>query len=195
MRIAALSLALGLAVAAAVGEPAQSARWTPSGARRPPRRRPWQASVEPGGAPAVRRAGCSAGSWISPECERSNRRPSGRPSTSHRVLSDPSPSVPSWPWRTHDRTARPPAPSYHCNECGWETGKWVGRCGECQAWGTVVEKSAPKSRVQAGPVTAPARPIGEVPIEDSRRAHQRGPRARPGARRRPGPRSGDPDRR
>ena len=61
-----------------------------------------------------------------------------------------------------------PRPGYHCNECGWETGKWVGRCGECQAWGTVVEKSAPKSRVQAGPVTAPARPIGEVEIEDSR---------------------------
>ena len=46
--------------------------------------------------------------------------------------------------------------------------KWVGRCGECQDWGTVVEKAAPKSRVQAGPVTAPARPIGEVPIEDAR---------------------------
>ncbi|HEY6934810.1 MAG TPA: DNA repair protein RadA [Marmoricola sp.] len=57
---------------------------------------------------------------------------------------------------------------YHCSECGWQTAKWVGRCGECQAWGTVVERSAPRSRVQAGPVTAPARPIGEVPIEDSR---------------------------
>src|SRR5436189_225527 len=41
------------------------------------------------------------------------------------------------------------------------------RCGECQAWGTVVERAAPRSRVQAGPVTAPARPIGQVPIEDS----------------------------
>jgi len=58
-------------------------------------------------------------------------------------------------------------PDYHCTECGWTTAKWVGRCGECQAWGTVVEKSAPKSRALAGPVTAPARPIGEVPIEDS----------------------------
>jgi DNA repair protein RadA/Sms len=57
--------------------------------------------------------------------------------------------------------------SYHCSECGWDTAKWVGRCGECQAWGTVVERSAPRSRVQAGPVTAPARPIGQVAIEDS----------------------------
>ncbi|SDS64530.1 DNA repair protein RadA/Sms [Nocardioides scoriae] len=62
---------------------------------------------------------------------------------------------------------KPARPGYHCHECGWETGKWVGRCGECQAWGTVVEKAAPRSRVQAGPVTTPARPIGEVPIEDS----------------------------
>ena len=62
---------------------------------------------------------------------------------------------------------KPARPGYHCSECGWETGKWVGRCGECQAWGTVVEKAAPRSRVQAGPVTTPARPIGEVPIEDS----------------------------
>src|SRR5690348_7751214 len=65
-------------------------------------------------------------------------------------------------------TAKKAAPTaYHCGECGWETTKWVGRCGECQAWGTVVERSAPRSRVQAGPVTEPARPIGEVPIEES----------------------------
>jgi DNA repair protein RadA/Sms len=57
--------------------------------------------------------------------------------------------------------------SHRCTECGWETVKWVGRCGECQAWGTVVERAATRSRVQAGPVSAPARPIGEVPIEDS----------------------------
>jgi DNA repair protein RadA/Sms len=56
---------------------------------------------------------------------------------------------------------------YHCNECGWEASKWVGRCGECQAWGTVVERATPKSRVQAGPVTTPALPIGQIAIEDS----------------------------
>jgi DNA repair protein RadA/Sms len=64
--------------------------------------------------------------------------------------------------------AKTPRASYLCNECGWETVKWVGRCGECQAWGTVVEKAAPRSRVQAGPVSAPALPIGEVPVEQSR---------------------------
>ncbi|WP_036194390.1 DNA repair protein RadA [Nocardioides aequoreus] len=60
-----------------------------------------------------------------------------------------------------------PKPAYQCQECGWETVKWMGRCGECQAWGSLVERAAPRSRVQAGPVSAPARPIGEVPIEES----------------------------
>jgi DNA repair protein RadA/Sms len=31
---------------------------------------------------------------------------------------------------------------YACTECGWTAVKWVGRCGECQAWGTVVEATA-----------------------------------------------------
>ena len=59
--------------------------------------------------------------------------------------------------------------SHRCSECGWETAKWVGRCGECQTWGSVAEAgAAPAARTQAGPVTAPAVPIGQVPIEDSR---------------------------
>jgi DNA repair protein RadA/Sms len=58
--------------------------------------------------------------------------------------------------------------SYRCSECGWETAKWVGRCGECQSWGSVAEADAPKSRTTARPVTSPAVPIGQVPVEDSR---------------------------
>src|SRR5688500_477439 len=58
--------------------------------------------------------------------------------------------------------------TYRCSECGWETGKWVGRCGECQAWGSVAEAGAPAGRTTAGPVSAPAIPIGQIPIEDSR---------------------------
>jgi DNA repair protein RadA/Sms len=59
-------------------------------------------------------------------------------------------------------------PSYRCTECGWETAKWVGRCGECQAWGSVAEAAAPRGRTAAAPVTSPAVPIGQVPVEDSR---------------------------
>ena len=32
-----------------------------------------------------------------------------------------------------------PTATFRCAECGWTTAKWVGRCGECQAWGTVEE--------------------------------------------------------
>ncbi len=62
-------------------------------------------------------------------------------------------------------------PAYHCAECGWTTAKWVGRCGECQAWGSVTEAGSP----QAGPrttaassVRSPAIPIDQVDAEAAR---------------------------
>ena len=60
-------------------------------------------------------------------------------------------------------------PSFRCAECGWTATKWVGRCGECQAWGTVEDVSAPTVRTtSAGPVTTAARPIREVDVEAAR---------------------------
>ena len=32
------------------------------------------------------------------------------------------------------------APSYACTECGMTAVRWVGRCPECQAWGTMAEE-------------------------------------------------------
>ncbi|MEV5569582.1 DNA repair protein RadA [Spirillospora sp. NPDC052269] len=60
--------------------------------------------------------------------------------------------------------------AYHCGECGWQTSKWVGRCGECQAWGSIVESASatPARVVSAGPVSAPARPIGQVDVRSAR---------------------------
>ncbi len=58
-------------------------------------------------------------------------------------------------------------PAYRCSECGWETGKWVGRCGECQAWGSVAEAAAASGRTPAGPVSAPAVPISQVSVAES----------------------------
>lgn len=56
-------------------------------------------------------------------------------------------------------------PSYRCTECGWQTVKWLGRCGECQAWGTVEEYGAPAVRTTApGRVTTSAVPIGQVDV-------------------------------
>jgi DNA repair protein RadA/Sms len=62
--------------------------------------------------------------------------------------------------KTATKTGRSP---FHCTECGWTTARWIGRCGECQAWGTVVEVGAPKAaRVTATAVASPAMPIAQV---------------------------------
>jgi DNA repair protein RadA/Sms len=66
------------------------------------------------------------------------------------------------------KARRRTGPRYVCEECGWETGKWVGRCGECQAWGSVAEAgAAPTGRTSTRPVTSPAVPIGQVTAETS----------------------------
>ncbi|GAA3556261.1 DNA repair protein RadA [Amycolatopsis ultiminotia] len=60
---------------------------------------------------------------------------------------------------------------HRCAECGYETAKWLGRCPECQAWGTLEERGTGKpaiTRVAAGAPSAPARPIAEVDVEASR---------------------------
>lgn len=60
--------------------------------------------------------------------------------------------------------------TYVCAECGWTTPKWVGRCGECQAWGTVdvAATSRGTGRTQSAPVASPALPITEVQVESAR---------------------------
>jgi DNA repair protein RadA/Sms len=59
--------------------------------------------------------------------------------------------------------------AYRCGECGWESLKWVGRCGECQAWGTVEQLGQPRLRsVAPTSVTAAARPIGDIDAEAAR---------------------------
>ena len=46
--------------------------------------------------------------------------------------------------------------------------KWVGQCPECQAWGSIAEVGAARTALVAGPVTAAARPIGEIDVEAAR---------------------------
>ncbi|KUM29037.1 DNA repair protein RadA [Glutamicibacter mishrai] len=55
------------------------------------------------------------------------------------------------------------SPTFKCSECGWTTIKWVGRCGECQAWGTVEEVGVVSARtVAAAKVAHPAKPIAQI---------------------------------
>ncbi|WP_460465501.1 DNA repair protein RadA [Arthrobacter pigmenti] len=63
--------------------------------------------------------------------------------------------------KTRAKTSR--APGYRCAECGWTTVKWVGRCGECQAWGTVEETGQVAARTTAATsVVSPAQRISDV---------------------------------
>jgi DNA repair protein RadA/Sms len=62
-------------------------------------------------------------------------------------------------------------PAYRCTECGWTTAKWVGRCGECQSWGTVAEDgpaAAGPRTVAVTPVRSAARPIAEIDVDSAR---------------------------
>ncbi|GAB3211369.1 DNA repair protein RadA/Sms [Marinactinospora thermotolerans DSM 45154] len=62
--------------------------------------------------------------------------------------------------------ARSAKSTFRCAECGWTTLKWVGRCGECQAWGTVEEVGpAVSGGLVAAKVSSPARPITEIDVE------------------------------
>jgi DNA repair protein RadA/Sms len=64
--------------------------------------------------------------------------------------------------------------SFTCADCGWTTPKWVGRCGECQAWDTMQEGKAGGGRGlgtvrQIKPVaivgSSAAKPITDVSTE------------------------------
>lgn len=54
-----------------------------------------------------------------------------------------------------------PTTDFRCTECGWTSVKWVGRCGECQSWGTVVDVAE---------ATGIIRPIKPVRVADDRAA-------------------------
>ncbi len=60
-------------------------------------------------------------------------------------------------------TSTRPGSTFRCADCGWASVKWVGRCGECQAWGTIEQSgAAPGGRIRPGAVTGPALPISKV---------------------------------
>lgn len=58
---------------------------------------------------------------------------------------------------------------FKCSECGWTTVKWAGRCGECQAWGSLDETSGTTKEVRALKLneSQAARPITEIETSES----------------------------
>ncbi|MGH3932327.1 MAG: AAA family ATPase, partial [Pseudonocardiaceae bacterium] len=57
-------------------------------------------------------------------------------------------------------------PTHRCTECGHEVAKWVGRCPECQSWGSVAA-ARPVTRVAPSVPSAPARPISQVDLQSA----------------------------
>ncbi|MBM9466297.1 DNA repair protein RadA [Nakamurella leprariae] len=67
---------------------------------------------------------------------------------------------------TGGRAGKADRTPFRCTECGFNAAKWLGRCPECQAWGTLAETAAgpaPLRRLTPAMVTTPAVPIAEVP--------------------------------
>jgi len=63
--------------------------------------------------------------------------------------------------------------TYRCTECGHQVAKWVGRCPECQSFGTIPDtpiltpRARPR-RVAAGASAAAARPIASIELDSVR---------------------------
>ena len=53
--------------------------------------------------------------------------------------------------------------TYVCQQCGYESGKWFGRCPECQSWGGVVETLRDK-RSRAGKASSAGR-VGKKAVK------------------------------
>ena len=87
-------------------------------------------------------------------------------------MSDPPSSVLLVTSTTVKRPDRSTRPAFRCSECGWSASKWVGRCGECQAWGSVLEDTGPGGGAPKTVATAPTRstalPIDQIDVETAR---------------------------
>ncbi|MCL1838590.1 MAG: DNA repair protein RadA [Propionibacteriaceae bacterium] len=55
--------------------------------------------------------------------------------------------------------------TFRCGECGWTSLRWVGRCGQCQAWGSVNEVATSAGKYFSA--TTAAVPITEIDPDTS----------------------------
>jgi DNA repair protein RadA/Sms len=70
-----------------------------------------------------------------------------------------------------ERAAKAAKAGYECDVCGHRPPKWVGRCPECDAWGSIVEAAAAPVALRAVAPRKPgepARPIATVSLEPAR---------------------------
>ena len=65
--------------------------------------------------------------------------------------------------------AKAKANVFFCQECGYESAKWMGQCPGCRAWNSFVEEPVVKSAAKSGQRSAgtPAKPVTLEEIESS----------------------------
>jgi DNA repair protein RadA/Sms len=70
-----------------------------------------------------------------------------------------------------------PAVKHVCTECGYSTGRWLGRCPDCGSWGTLAEERAVAARATGGSPgsTRPLLRLVEVEAADADRITTGGP--------------------
>jgi DNA repair protein RadA/Sms len=63
-------------------------------------------------------------------------------------------------------SAKPPKTAFVCQQCGFDSPKWIGRCPSCDGWNTFVEErvvAAPKGRDGSARPARAAIPLDQVP--------------------------------
>jgi DNA repair protein RadA/Sms len=68
------------------------------------------------------------------------------------------------------KNARATRAGYRCAGCGHEVAKWLGRCPECQAWGTLEEmaRRSALTKLAVGAPSSPAQRIVDVDVQAAR---------------------------
>jgi DNA repair protein RadA/Sms len=73
---------------------------------------------------------------------------------------------PAMPARTKPARTKTAKTVHRCSECGCEAPRWLGRCPECDAWGTLAEVLPPTGELRVA-LTGPV-PIAEVDARAAR---------------------------
>ncbi|MEV8509562.1 DNA repair protein RadA [Actinoplanes sp. NPDC051475] len=68
---------------------------------------------------------------------------------------------------TTSRTRSEPRPAYQCDACGHQPPKWLGRCPECNEWGSIIESTVTGPVISGRVISSrlpsePARPIATI---------------------------------
>jgi DNA repair protein RadA/Sms len=65
--------------------------------------------------------------------------------------------------------AKAAAVQFSCSECGYATGKWLGRCPSCGGWSTLVEERAAPAAAKASGAARPLLRLVEIEATDAQR--------------------------